>query len=78
MLPWIVCIISFLLAVYLQKIEWFEISNTFISSQKSFQVFMTLSEARNYCDQEEVTSSSGLLYGLMWFFKNRMPVVSGS
>ncbi|VDK46402.1 unnamed protein product [Gongylonema pulchrum] len=32
---------------------------------------MTLAEAQEFCDQDEVASSSGLLYGLMWFFKNR-------
>uniref|UniRef100_A0A915PM68 Uridine diphosphate glucose pyrophosphatase NUDT14 n=1 Tax=Setaria digitata TaxID=48799 RepID=A0A915PM68_9BILA len=43
-----------------------------VDSEKIDKVFMTVSEAHKYCDQDEVSSSSGLLYGLMWFFKNRM------
>lgn len=36
------------------------------------QIFMTIPEAQNYCDQKDVASSPGLLYALMWFFKDRM------
>ncbi|VDO71664.1 unnamed protein product [Onchocerca flexuosa] len=43
-----------------------------VDSEKINKIFMTIPEAQKYCDQKEVPSSSGMLYGLMWFFKNRM------
>ncbi|KAM3716817.1 Uridine diphosphate glucose pyrophosphatase NUDT14 [Dirofilaria immitis] len=43
-----------------------------VDSEKIDMIFMTISEAQKYCDEKEVPSSSGMLYGLMWFFKNRM------
>ncbi|CAG9540941.1 unnamed protein product [Cercopithifilaria johnstoni] len=43
-----------------------------IDSEKIDKIFMTIPEAQKYCDQNEVASSPGMLYGLMWFFKNRI------
>ncbi|VDN07027.1 unnamed protein product [Thelazia callipaeda] len=44
-----------------------------VESEKIEKVFMTIQEAQMYCELKEVTSSTGLLYSLMWFFKNRLP-----
>uniref|UniRef100_A0A0M3IR67 Nudix hydrolase domain-containing protein n=1 Tax=Ascaris lumbricoides TaxID=6252 RepID=A0A0M3IR67_ASCLU len=35
------------------------------------KIFMTLPEAKRYCEQKEVLSAPGLLYGLQWFFNER-------
>uniref|UniRef100_A0A915BV08 Uridine diphosphate glucose pyrophosphatase NUDT14 n=1 Tax=Parascaris univalens TaxID=6257 RepID=A0A915BV08_PARUN len=35
------------------------------------KIFMTLAEAKRYCEQKEVLSAPGLLYGLQWFFNQR-------
>ncbi|KAL3985673.1 NUDIX domain family protein [Acanthocheilonema viteae] len=43
-----------------------------VDSEKIDKIFMTIPEAQKYCDQKEVPSSPGMLYALMWFFKNRM------
>ncbi|VDM06630.1 unnamed protein product [Wuchereria bancrofti] len=42
-----------------------------VDSEKIEKIFMTISEAQKYCEQKEVAGSPGMLYGLMWFFKNR-------
>ncbi|VDM95934.1 unnamed protein product, partial [Onchocerca ochengi] len=63
----------------LQELFYAEIDETMkvsegggVDSEKINKIFMTIPEAQKYCDQKEVPSSSGMLYGLMWFFKNRM------
>uniref|UniRef100_A0A0R3RUD7 Uridine diphosphate glucose pyrophosphatase NUDT14 n=1 Tax=Elaeophora elaphi TaxID=1147741 RepID=A0A0R3RUD7_9BILA len=43
-----------------------------VDSEKIDKIFMTIPEAQKYCDQNEVASSPGMLYALMWFFKNRL------
>lgn len=47
-------------------------------NEKIEKVFMTLPEAQQYCEQMEVMSAPGLLYGLSWFFKNHRASTSGS